>query len=97
MPHLIFSLEQKSNRNKSNASRAPRIKGELKLSLELRNEILYVMVCHAKNLAMPDGSKEEPNSYVKVYLRPDPVKVTKRKTKVVRKNCHPSFMEMVRE
>jgi phosphatidylinositol-4-phosphate 3-kinase len=51
------------------------------------------MVCHAKNLANPDGSGKEPNSYVKVYLRPDPLKDTKRNTRVVKKNCHPSFME----
>ena len=54
-----------------------------------------VMVCHAKNLAVPDVSKEEPNSYVKVYLLPDSAKATKRKTRVIHKNCHPSFMEML--
>ena len=71
------------------------IKGQLKLSIEYRKDILHVMICHAKDLAIPDGSKDEPNSYVKVYLRPDPHKATKRKTRVVRKNRHPSFMEMV--
>ena len=39
--------------------------------------------------------QEGPNSYVKVYLHPDPTKQTKRKTKVVRKNFNPSFMEML--
>jgi phosphatidylinositol-4-phosphate 3-kinase len=72
------------------------IKGGLKLTVEYRRDVLNVMVCHAKNLAIPDGSKDEPNSYVKVYMRPDPHKATKRKTRVVRKNCHPSFMEMVK-
>merc|ERR1712223_705261 len=71
------------------------IKGQLKLSIEYRKDILHVMICHAKDLAIPDGSKDEPNSYVKVYLRPDPHKATKRKTRVVRKNRHPSFMEML--
>lgn len=41
------------------------------------------------------ANAQEPNTYVKVYLKPDPTKATKRKTKVVKKNCHPSFMEMV--
>ena len=73
----------------------PPFKGQLKLSIEYRKDVLHVMICHAKDLAIPDGSKDEPNSYVKVYLRPDPHKATKRKTRVVRKNRHPSFMEMV--
>ena len=44
------------------------IKGELKLSIEYNKGALNVMVHHAKNLSMPDGSKEEPNSYVKVII-----------------------------
>ena len=86
----FFSTEDKGQQRKSSV-----IKGELKLSVEYRRDVLHVMVNHARNLDIPDGSKEEPNSYVKVYLRPDPHKTTKRKTRVVRKNCHPSFMEMV--
>ena len=86
----FFATEDKGQRKVSSV-----IKGELKLSLEYRRDVLHVMVNHARSLDIPDGSKEEPNSYVKVYLRPDPHKTTKRKTRVVRKNCHPSFMEMV--
>ena len=35
------------------------------------------------------------NIILKVYLMPDPAKATKRKTRVIHKNCHPSFMEML--
>ena len=96
---IFFSEDQ--NKNRSSGGVLDRqipvgtIKGQLKLSIEYRKDVLHVMICHAKDLAIPDGSKDEPNSYVKVYLRPDPHKATKRKTRVVRKNRHPSFMEMV--
>lgn len=90
--HIRKLRGQKGHARKSSVGK---IKGQLKLTLEYRRDVLHVMVCHAKNLAMPDGSKEEPNSYVKVYLRPDPHKATKRKTRVVKRNCHPSFMEML--
>jgi phosphatidylinositol-4-phosphate 3-kinase len=53
-----------------------------------------VMVRHARGLSTVAGG-QEPSPYVKVYLLPDTGKVTKRKTKVVRRNCHPTFMEMV--
>lgn len=49
---------------------------------------------HARSLPLKTNG-EEPNTYVKVYLKPDRHKSTKRKTKVVRKNCYPSFMETV--
>ena len=52
------------------------------------------MVHHIQNLGFSDQAREEPNAYVKVYLKPDPTKQTKRKTKVVKKNCNPSFMEV---
>lgn len=56
--------------------------------------ISLFQVHHARSLpATPNG--QEPNTYVKVYLTPDKMKLTKRKTKVVRKTCFPSFMETV--
>lgn len=54
---------------------------------------LVIMVMHAKNLQSPRSAA--PDCYVKTYLVPDPNKVTKRKTRVVNKSCHPTFMEMI--
>uniref|UniRef100_T1GPX7 phosphatidylinositol 3-kinase n=1 Tax=Megaselia scalaris TaxID=36166 RepID=T1GPX7_MEGSC len=64
----------------------------IKISLQYRRETLTVMIHHAKGLPLTNGG-QEPNTYVKCYLKPDPSKGTKRKTKVVRKTCVPSFME----
>ena len=41
-------------------------------------------------------SGDRPNPYVKLYLIPDPIKTTKRKTKVVNSSFHPTYNEMVR-
>ncbi|XP_028129846.1 phosphatidylinositol 4-phosphate 3-kinase C2 domain-containing subunit alpha isoform X1 [Diabrotica virgifera virgifera] len=71
-----------------------RLKGQLKLSLQYRKGVFCVMVQHARGLPRLANS-QEPSTYVKVYLQPDAQKSTKRKTKVVKKNCHPSFMEML--
>jgi len=71
-----------------------KIKGRMKLKLYYRNNTLHVLVQFLENLSLNDA-REEPNSYVKVYLSPDPRKVTKRKTKVVRRSCNPTFMEML--
>lgn len=71
-----------------------RLKGQLKLSLQYRKGVFSVMVLHARGLPRLSNG-QEPSTYVKVYLQPDTPKSTKRKTKVVKKNCHPSFMEML--
>lgn len=42
---------------------------------------------------LQDGN--DPDPYVKTYLLPDPQKTTKRKTKVARKTCNPTYNEMV--
>lgn len=57
-------------------------------------QIDHFQIYHARSLP-PTTSGQEPNTYVKAYLKPDPTKSTKRKTKVVRKNCFPTFMETV--
>ncbi|KAE8606011.1 hypothetical protein XENTR_v10010566 [Xenopus tropicalis] len=70
-----------------------RIEGEIKLSVSYRNGTLFIMVMHIKNLVIEDNT--DPNPYVKTYLLPDPHKTSKRKTKVSRKTCNPTFNEML--
>lgn len=69
------------------------IHGQVKLSTVYKNDSLFIMVMHAKNLSSPKGTAPDP--YIKTYLLPDTNKTTKRKTKIVSKNCHPTFMEML--
>ncbi|XP_060523562.1 phosphatidylinositol 4-phosphate 3-kinase C2 domain-containing subunit alpha isoform X2 [Cylas formicarius] len=78
---------------KASGSESGRLKGQLKLSLQYSKGVFSVMVHHARGLPRLNG--QEPSTYVKVYLQPDIQKSTKRKTKVVKKNCHPCFMEML--
>ena len=51
-----------------------------------------IMVMHAKDL--PGGSAM-PSPYVKIYLLPDPDKLTKRKTKIVKLTTHPTYNEVI--
>ncbi|KAL1487744.1 hypothetical protein ABEB36_015580 [Hypothenemus hampei] len=96
-PLLRDQQEDEVSRNLTetvaNAENAGRLKGQLKLTLLFAKGVFTVMVHHARGLPRLNG--QEPSTYVKVYLQPDPTKSTKRKTKVVKKNCHPSFMEML--
>ncbi|PIO13430.1 hypothetical protein AB205_0161930, partial [Aquarana catesbeiana] len=70
-----------------------KIEGEVKLSISYRNGTLFIMVMHIKDLVIEDST--DPNPYVKTYLLPDPHKTSKRKTKIARKTCNPTFNEMV--
>ncbi|KAM9302106.1 phosphatidylinositol 4-phosphate 3-kinase C2 domain-containing subunit alpha [Gastrophryne carolinensis] len=70
-----------------------KIEGEVKLSISYRNGTLFIMVMHIKDLVIEDNN--DPNPYVKTYLLPDPHKTSKRKTKVARKTCNPTFNEML--
>lgn len=71
-----------------------KLSGQVRLSLLYSKGVFGVMVQHARGLP-PLAAGHPPSAYVKVYLTPDPTKTTKRKTKVVRRNFHPSFMEML--
>lgn len=56
-----------------------------------------MMVQHARDLngVAINGTAEPPSPYVKTYLLPDAHKLTKRKTRIIRRNVHPTFMEML--
>uniref|UniRef100_A0A8C5SZN8 Phosphatidylinositol-4-phosphate 3-kinase catalytic subunit type 2 beta n=1 Tax=Laticauda laticaudata TaxID=8630 RepID=A0A8C5SZN8_LATLA len=70
-----------------------KVGGEVKLSISYKNNKLFIMVMHIRGLPIQDGS--DPDPYVKTYLLPDPQKTTKRKTKVARKTCNPTYNEML--
>ena len=70
------------------------VQGQVKVSVQYLRGQLQIMVHHARNLSFISNG-QEPSPYVKLYLLPDPHKKTKRKTKVVKKTCHPTFMELV--
>ncbi|XP_076252250.1 phosphatidylinositol-4-phosphate 3-kinase catalytic subunit Pi3K68D isoform X2 [Rhynchophorus ferrugineus] len=96
--HPLLRDQQEDSTNQTDSRTQPegtgRLKGQLKLSMQYTKGVFTIMVHHARGLPkLPNG--QEPSTYVKVYLQPDIEKSTKRKTKVVKKNCHPSFMEML--
>uniref|UniRef100_A0A5F8GTE8 Phosphatidylinositol-4-phosphate 3-kinase catalytic subunit type 2 beta n=1 Tax=Monodelphis domestica TaxID=13616 RepID=A0A5F8GTE8_MONDO len=71
-----------------------KVGGEVKLSISYKNDKLFIMVMHIRGLQLlQDGN--DPDPYVKIYLLPDPQKTTKRKTKVARKTCNPTYNEML--
>ncbi|XP_059796002.1 phosphatidylinositol 4-phosphate 3-kinase C2 domain-containing subunit beta isoform X4 [Balaenoptera ricei] len=71
-----------------------KVGGEVKLSISYKNNKLFIMVMHIRGLQLlQDGN--DPDPYVKIYLLPDPQKTTKKKTKVARKTCNPTYNEML--
>ncbi|XP_029429703.1 phosphatidylinositol 4-phosphate 3-kinase C2 domain-containing subunit beta isoform X2 [Rhinatrema bivittatum] len=71
-----------------------KVGGEVKLCISYKNNKLFIMVMHIRDLQhLQDGN--DPDPYVKIYLLPDPQKTTKRKTKVARKTCNPTYNEML--
>ncbi|XP_019369481.1 PREDICTED: phosphatidylinositol 4-phosphate 3-kinase C2 domain-containing subunit beta isoform X2 [Gavialis gangeticus] len=71
-----------------------KVGGEVKLSISYKNNKLFIMVMHIRGL-QPIQDGNDPDPYVKIYLLPDPQKTTKRKTKVARKTCNPTYNEML--
>ena len=71
-----------------------RIGGKVKLSLVYKNDAFHILVSHVKNL-IPRRIEGVIDCYVKCYLLPDPMKCTKRKTKICRKSLNPTFNDIL--
>ncbi|KAF6039905.1 PIK3C2A [Bugula neritina] len=69
------------------------ITGEVKMSIHYKQHALHIMIMHVKELSSETGDR--PNPYVKLYLLPDPIKTSKRKTKTARATFHPTYNEML--
>ena len=65
----------------------------VKLAISYHDNALHVLVKYGRNLETLRNSF--PDTYVKLYLKPDPNKFTKRKTRVIPKNANPTYMESI--
>ncbi|OZC04855.1 hypothetical protein X798_08177 [Onchocerca flexuosa] len=63
----------------------------LRLTYDQQDGDLNVFVGHVRGLKIING--QAPDSYVKTYLHPDPQRISKRKTHVVRNTQMPTFNE----
>uniref|UniRef100_A0A8C3D723 Phosphatidylinositol-4-phosphate 3-kinase catalytic subunit type 2 beta n=1 Tax=Cairina moschata TaxID=8855 RepID=A0A8C3D723_CAIMO len=90
--HPLPRDEKAAGTNATWARPLGKVGGEVKLSISYKNNKLFIMVMHIRGLV---GDGNDPDPYVKTYLLPDPQKTTKRKTKVARKTCNPTYNEML--
>ncbi|NXP74977.1 RIMS3 protein, partial [Ramphastos sulfuratus] len=67
--------------------------GDVHVGMAERNGQLEVEVIQARGLIPKMGSKCIPATYVKVYLLENGVCLAKKKTKVVKKTCDPSYQQ----
>ncbi|XP_040443779.1 regulating synaptic membrane exocytosis protein 3 isoform X2 [Falco naumanni] len=67
--------------------------GDVHVGMADRNGQLEVEVIQARGLIPKMGSKSIPATYVKVYLLENGICLAKKKTKVVKKTCDPSYQQ----
>ncbi|XP_010574302.1 PREDICTED: regulating synaptic membrane exocytosis protein 3 [Haliaeetus leucocephalus] len=67
--------------------------GDVHVGMADRNGQLEVEVIQARGLIPKMGSKSIPATYVKVYVLENGVCLAKKKTKVVKKTCDPSYQQ----
>lgn len=91
-PILRDSDFAESQQQRRSGIPSPKGKAKIKLSFCYRDNGLNVLVCLVRNL--PERGSA-PDTYVKLYLMPDQAKLTKKKTRVINRNCHPIFMENI--
>ncbi|XP_077994374.1 phosphatidylinositol 4-phosphate 3-kinase C2 domain-containing subunit beta-like [Glandiceps talaboti] len=91
---MITMVKPKESTLERNQPKSGQIGGEVKVSLHYKNGALVIMVKHVKDL-IPPTDAGPPDPYVKLYLLPDPSKITKRKTKIARKTLNPTYNEML--
>ena len=71
-----------------------RIGGKIKLSMVFKDNAFKILIMHVTKL-VPRRLQALCDPYVKVYLLPDPIKYTKRKTKIIYKTLNPTFNETI--
>ncbi|EFX89497.1 hypothetical protein DAPPUDRAFT_95213 [Daphnia pulex] len=79
------------------------VQGELKISIQYTRGEFHVMIQHGRDLiaggssatSVSNTATELPSPNVKTYILPGMHKITKRKTRIIRRNIHPTFMEML--
>ena len=71
-----------------------RVGGKIKLSMVFKDNAFKILIMHVTKL-VPRRLQALCDPYVKVYLLPDPIKYTKRKTKIIYKTLNPTFNETI--
>ncbi|NXN97388.1 P3C2G kinase, partial [Rhinopomastus cyanomelas] len=96
---LSFFLNDSKNTFGENSStvtlgsRSTDAKPGVQLVISHESTQLTIMLKHMRNIHLPDGSV--PSAHAEFYLLPDPLEVTRRKTRTAPKSSDPTYNEIV--